>query len=402
MFYGCFDTAGECLDNGECLSSIGASSSGTGGTGGGGGSGGSGGSSSGTGGGLECTSPDQCGTDTTCLTMTCNNGVCGTHNTAIDTPCIEEGGQVCDGAGNCVECNTTAHCGQNEVCDQHACVNEDCINGQMDNNETDVDCGGSDCNPCPNGDDCLIFSDCESQFCETVGPDNICAPCGNDSDCSDAVDTWCDGSNNGGTCVDKKDDGQPCGGANECLSDHCPGNDGVCCDLACTAECQACLQTKTGTADGTCDDVTADTDPDNECPDASCAGGTFTPESLCNGSGSCISPASNNCAPYTCNATGCLTTCINQNHCVNGYYCNSGNNSCEVEKSNGDSCSGSFECTSGNCVDGVCCDALCNGNCESCLASSTGGVDGVCSPVTAGTDPDNECPGNCDGSGNCV
>jgi len=88
---------------------------------------------------------------------------------------------------------------------------------------------------------------------------------------------WCDGSLNGGTCVDQKNDGEPCTGANECLSGSCPGDDGVCCDSPCTALCQACLQSKTGSPDGICDDVTAGTDPDDECPGPG----------SCNGSGSC-------------------------------------------------------------------------------------------------------------------
>ncbi|MEJ7735622.1 MAG: hypothetical protein WKG00_41345, partial [Polyangiaceae bacterium] len=76
---------------------------------------------------------------------------------------------------------------------------------------------------------------------------------------------------------------------------------------------------------------------------------------------------------------------------------------------NGDPCADFKECTSGHCVfpdlpeppaDGICCDAACDGVCESCLATRTGGSDGTCAPVSEGTDPDNECLDS--GAGSCA
>lgn len=55
--------------------------------------------------------------------------------------------------------------------------------------------------------------------------------------------------------------------------------------------------------------------------------------------------------------------------------------------SNGVSCKADTQCTSGNCVDGVCCDGRCEGNCESCTT-------GKCSASTAPRKP-------CDGTGTC-
>ena len=57
----------------------------------------------------------------------------------------------------------------------------------------------------------------------------------------------------------------------------------------------------------------------------------------------------------------------------------------------GPSCALGFECASGFCVDGVCCDTACDGACESCIAVNTGGVDGTCAQVKDGTDPDHAC-----------
>ncbi len=66
-------------------------------------------------------------------------------------------------------------------------------------------------------------------------------------------------------------------------------------------------------------------------------------------------------------------------------------------------CTDSGQCLSSHCVDGVCCDSECGGLCEACAAALTGGVDGVCDFVLAGTDPDAECPPHesCDGGGSC-
>jgi hypothetical protein len=79
----------------------------------------------------------------------------------------------------------------------------------------------------------------------------------------------------------------------------------------------------------------------------------------------------------------------------------------------GQACQGGGECVSQHCADGVCCDKGCGGVCEACSAAKKGsGVDGVCGPVAADTDPDDECPtqdkstcgtsGTCDGKGACA
>jgi MYXO-CTERM domain-containing protein len=77
----------------------------------------------------------------------------------------------------------------------------------------------------------------------------------------------------------------------------------------------------------------------------------------------------------------------------------------------GMSCTAGSTCATGFCVDGVCCDTACDGLCVSCLAAETGGADGTCAGVTAGTDPGNECVdsgaaecgtnGFCNGFGAC-
>lgn len=58
-------------------------------------------------------------------------------------------------------------------------------------------------------------------------------------------------------------------------------------------------------------------------------------------------------------------------------------------KSKGDPCSSASECTSGSCVDGVCCDTECGAgsplDCQSCGMAMGGAVDGTCGPSVSGT-----------------
>jgi hypothetical protein len=62
----------------------------------------------------------------------------------------------------------------------------------------------------------------------------------------------------------------------------------------------------------------------------------------------------------------------------------------------GDSCPSASYCEQGLlCADSTCCTSLCDGFCQTCNLDSS---QGTCSPVPAGDDPDNECPGaNCSG-----
>src|SRR5256885_8150 len=43
-------------------------------------------------------------------------------------------------------------------------------------------------------------------------------------------------------------------------------------------------------------------------------------------------------------------------------------------------------------VAGVGCDPACTTGCSACVIAKTGQASGVCKPITAGTDPDSECP----------
>lgn len=81
----------------------------------------------------------------------------------------------------------------------------------------------------------------------------------------------------------------------------------------------------------------------------------------------------------------------------------------------GSDCAVDADCATGFCADdeGVCCGTACDGACEACAAEKTGLTDGMCGPITAGTDPEAECAATpvagcgvaglgCDGAGACL
>ena len=76
-----------------------------------------------------------------------------------------------------------------------------------------------------------------------------------------------------------------------------------------------------------------------------------------------------------------------------------------VTGANGSPCLMPTDCGSGNCIEGVCCNDTCVGECVSCIGANTNGADGVCNPIAPNTDPDNECdpelPATCGRTGEC-
>jgi hypothetical protein len=244
--------------------------------------------------------------------------------------------------------------------------------------------------------------------------------------------------------------GSACTNHAQCESASCA--DGVCCDSACGGLCEAC------DSDGACKQLPPNTDPQNECgackrcdgagacspvPDGTdpldecpaqdptscgttgvckaghcelhsaftvCEAGACSVSALtaklCDGNGSCGAVGTVSCSPYTCNdaLNGCRTSCSTNAHCVTGITCNVSTGVCLANLPQGATCTGSSQCASGFCRDGVCCDKACTGFCEAC---NLAGQIGSCKPVPSGQDPSNECGGqgacngSCDGSGGC-
>ena len=244
--------------------------------------------------------------------------------------------------------------------------------------------------------------------------------------------TTCGGDGDGGLDMTDGDafvtagnPGDPCISDNMCSTGFC-SIDGVCCDSKCDGACQAC--NLTGTA-GTCTNVAAGTMPSTNHPTCGPdAPSTCIRDGLCDGKGACeLYQQSTVCKPGSCDATSNKATapskCDGVGNCVtptaivcDPFLCDSGNVACQTTcsgsgsgmckppatctagscgtKANGSSCTAGTQCTSGNCVDTVCCDTACTGTCQACDLPTTLGM---CSPVTSGQPHGTR--GNCAGFG---
>lgn len=279
----------------------------------------------------------------------------------------------------------------------------------------------TDAASCPgNGAQCpaVVTHNCAPYVC---GATACKTSCSGDTDCS--TGNWCDA----GTCVAKYDNGVACAATNSCKSNFCV--DGVCCNKACGGQCEACdVQGSGGTCtpvsgqphdvggsrsacagdgsvcDGACNGslTTACTYPGTgtSCRAASCTSGVATVGATCQGTGSCPAKQTVTCTPFVCGATACLGNCAGDVDCIVGDYCAGG--VCKPLLDNGKACGANHECNSQYCVDGVCCDSACKGQCEACDVS---GSEGVCSavggaphgPRPACVGDNSTCDGTCDG-----
>ena len=187
--------------------------------------------------------------------------------------------------------------------------------------------------------------------------------------------------------------GQPvvdaCTASSECDSGFCV--DGVCCDSACDGVCEQC-----STA-GQCTVVPED---DPACPVIDCPASNECqsyPEALsddrCLGLGECKSSA--DCPPSpTASGQLCADPAVTFET-----RCDGAGNCRDARFESGRGCSGAAECLSGFCVDGVCCQEACAGECEVCSAPN-----GVCASPDP-TSPDAACGEQgrtCVGRGLCL
>ncbi len=145
------------------------------------------------------------------------------------------------------------------------------------------------------------------------------------------------------------------------------------------------------------------------CAAGSCAGVFVTARYACDGNGNCNPVADVSCAPFVCDpqTARCRSSCVLDADCANGKPCLNG--VCDP-KPPGATCAANPECSSGFCVDGVCCEVACTGACLSCAIP---GKLGSCLPLPAGVrDPHGLCvatpvstcgrDGTCDGVGGCA
>ena len=310
------------------------------------------------------------------------------HSTCADETATKQCGNdgTCDGAGACRKVSTS-----------HICAPASCsADNKTFTPATTCDGAGACTVATPQG--------CGAFQCATSGCLKACsaqADCGAGNYCNIPAGATA------GTCAATKANGVAATQTFECTSGVVA--DGVCCNLACTG-CSACTKALNGQTDGQCLSVpngqvahsacTASgttcgldgyCDGANKCryPAAgtscgtSCTGSTLTTKT-CDGAGTCGAATSTCGGGLLCGATTCKTTCTVDTDCVTSDYCSSG--TCTAKLGNGAPCSTSNQCPTGNtCVEGVCCSSACGITCKSCLASKTGGANGTCAFVTAGT-----------------
>ncbi|MCA9668433.1 MAG: hypothetical protein KC503_22735 [Myxococcales bacterium] len=204
--------------------------------------------------------------------------------------------------------------------------------------------------------------------------------------------------------------GAGCGSAAQCASGFCA--DGVCCESACGGTCRQC---DLATARGRCMPSLAGT----QCRAAQCSpqnDGVLQLAHFCNGEGNCEATGDLECKPYGCDAANakCFTSCSPASaatQCQQGQQCQ--NNRCGGNNAGlpfGAPCTSAGQCVSGKCSGGVCCDADCNGQCETCNLPGAVGKCVAVPDATAPIDSGKTCPtgssvcgfdGLCDGRRHC-
>jgi hypothetical protein len=308
--------------------------------------------------GADCQSL-SCGSGKVCLAATCSDGIQNQGESDVD--CGGPNCAACLAGGKCVNpsdctssdcvagvcaCLHDTDCTTN-ACNTstNACVTDQCADNHEDGNETDVDCGGVDsCPRCGNGLHCKAGTDCQSLSCSSGG---VCLA----ATCSDGIqnqgesDIDCGGPNcspclAGGKCVAPTD----------CTSNDCVANVCVCQgDTDCATD--ACDALTHGCVSDQCDDHRRDGhETDVDC------GGTDACARCGNGLGCAVG---SDCQSLSCGSLGGPSTVCLVPTCSDGIQ-NQGETAVDCGGPNclpclaGLACLLPTDCTSNDCVAGVC------------------------------------------------
>ncbi len=267
-------------------------------------------------------------------------GTCSPLQAAeFDSLCANAGNGFCGFDGQCTAQGTCRYKDAGSACGQQAC--KDATTAYA----PDACDGAGACAAATATVACSPGS-CQNGLC--------LQQCNGDGDCD--ASAYCDSPTNF-HCTPDQPAGNPCTRDEMCVSGHCA--DGVCCDTTCTGSCQAC--DLPGTT-GTCSPVPDGMDPHGECSDS---GAGCDDDGYCDGQSACRK------------------------------YAKKSDGSCDIG-----GCSADADCQSGHCIDGICCDGACDGQCESCHNQLTGAVEGRCAAVKYGTDPGGDCK-NASGADQC-
>jgi hypothetical protein len=159
-----------------------------------------------------------------------------------------------------------------------------------------------------------------------------------------------------------------CAGRCARVTNNC-GAQVECGSCACTPPCPECQTCNARTS--ACIPLPAS----DACgPAPTCQSGVATPIGSCNGAGSCQPGTPVACSPYRqCDGDACATTCEFDTNCEAGFFCNE-NDQCVSDLDNGADCDRPRQCSSGNCVAGVCCNTECPDACMSCSVPNNVGT----------------------------
>lgn len=212
----------------------GTSSNGNGGNG-------SGGNGSG---GMPCDSNDN----NACTIDTCVDGMPMHTNAPLDTPCAQSGGSVCDGNGKCVECNVPTQCGGSDTdCSVRTCNAGVCGKSNAAVNtplpmQTPSDCKTRVCDgmggvaEVPDNADVLDDGkECTSDACNAGNPEHT--PLGSGLSCTQDGGKFCNGAGNCVACLAAQD----CGVSTDCTvytcspQGQCPQNPNLAAGTLCGA-----------------------------------------------------------------------------------------------------------------------------------------------------------------------
>lgn len=118
----------------------------------------------------SCAPGNLCpGDGSACISVTCENDLCGTKVTQVHKPCAGSPG-VCSADAICVGCVDNSDCTSN-FCSNSVCVTPKCDDKTMNGTETDVDCGGSCGATCALSSKCKVDGDCAGGACAS----GVCA-----------------------------------------------------------------------------------------------------------------------------------------------------------------------------------------------------------------------------------
>ncbi|MCC6215162.1 MAG: hypothetical protein IT376_09850, partial [Polyangiaceae bacterium] len=295
--------------------------------------------------------------------------------------------------GNSASCPSDAKKSNGTACtdDGNACSADSC-NGTADTCQHPAGNAGSVCRPAAG--ECDLQEACtgSSTSCPSDSKRSNGAACTADTNvctldqCNGtAVDCQHPAGNAGTVC---REANGACDAAEACTgsSTSCPADAFQPSSTVCRSAAGVCDVAENCPGNGTACPADTLRDASYQCGAPSCDSGAneATLASYCTGLATTCPPQQQvSCAPYTCSGAGCGGTCPTV-PCLGGYYCDSG--VCLAEKANGQSCSTGTQCSSGNCIDGVCCNTTCgSGATTDCQACNVAGSLGTCSNLPSTT-----------------